>query len=92
MANHPIFFDASGRRAFRIKVIAWVVGLTAVVIMTGFLASLLLSPPVTGLDLPGRAAAPPAPCEQPGSPRRATQCRHPSPPQPLCQTQTQTQT
>ena len=60
MANHPIFFDASGRRAFRIKVIAWVVGLTAVVIMTGFLASLLLSPPVTGLDLPGRAAAPPA--------------------------------
>ncbi len=59
MGNHPIFFDASGRRAARIKVMAWVVGLALLVILTGFGASLLLSPPVTGLDLPGRTAAPP---------------------------------
>ena len=60
MANKPIFFDASGRRAARIKVVAWVVGIAAVVILTGFAASLVLSPPVTGLDLPGgRALAPP---------------------------------
>ena len=27
MANQPIFFDASGRRAARIKILVWVVGL-----------------------------------------------------------------
>ncbi len=59
MGSKPIFFDASGRRAARIKVIAWVVGIAAVVILTGFVTSLLLSPPVSGLDLPGRAAAAP---------------------------------
>src|SRR6201996_2274941 len=53
MANKPIFFDASGRRAARIKVVAWVVGLAALVILAGFVTSLVLSPPVTGLDLPG---------------------------------------
>ena len=53
MVNKPIFFDASGRRAARIKVIAWVVGLAAFVILAGFTTSLILSPPVTGLDLQG---------------------------------------
>jgi len=57
MGNKPVFFDASGRRAARIRVLAWVVGVTLVVILTGFGASLLLSPPVSGLDLPGRAVA-----------------------------------
>lgn len=55
MANQPIFFDASGRRAARIRIVAWVTGLAALVILTGFAASLILAPPVTGLDLPGRA-------------------------------------
>ena len=57
MANQPIFFDATGRRAARIRVIAWAVGIAATVILAGFGASLLLAPPVTGLDLPGRAIA-----------------------------------
>src|SRR3954468_8949354 len=57
MANKPIFFDASGRRAARIKVIAWITGITALVILVGFATSLALSPPVTGLDLPGHAAS-----------------------------------
>jgi cellulose synthase/poly-beta-1,6-N-acetylglucosamine synthase-like glycosyltransferase/peptidoglycan/xylan/chitin deacetylase (PgdA/CDA1 family) len=57
MANKPIFFDASGRRAARIKVIAWVVGIAALVILVGFVTSLALAPPVTGLDLPGRGVA-----------------------------------
>jgi peptidoglycan-N-acetylglucosamine deacetylase len=57
MANKPIFFDASGRRAARIKVLAWVAGLALLVISVGFAASLMLAPPVTGLDLPGRVAA-----------------------------------
>src|SRR5438067_3723089 len=58
MATKPIFFDATGRRAARIKIVAWVVGIAALVILTGFVTSLALSPPVTGLDLPGRVAVP----------------------------------
>ena len=56
MATKPIFFDASGRRATRIKVVAWVVSVTALVILTGFATSLALSPPVAGLNLPGGRA------------------------------------
>ncbi len=53
MATQPIFFDASGRRAARIKVVAWVVSIAALVIFVGFVTSLVLSPPVAGLNLPG---------------------------------------
>ena len=60
MANHPIFFDASGRRAARIKVVAWAVGIAVVVILTGFATSLALAPQATGLNLPGaRTITPP---------------------------------
>src|ERR1700753_2639866 len=61
MANHPIFFDASGRRAARIKVVTWVVGIAALVILVGFAASLALAPPTTGLNLPGGRMAIAAP-------------------------------
>jgi len=54
MANKPIFFDASGRRAARIKILAWAVGIALFVISVGFAASLALAPPVAGLDFPGR--------------------------------------
>src|SRR5882724_3908780 len=57
MVSKPIFFDASGRRAVRIKVLAWAVAIAALVILVGFGTSLALSPPVTALDLPGRVAA-----------------------------------
>src|SRR5450755_3158549 len=60
MANKPIFFDASGRRAVRVRVLTWIVGIAVLVVSAGFLASLVLSPPITGLDLPGRMAAAPA--------------------------------
>jgi len=59
MANKPIFFDASGRRAARIKILAWAAGLALLVISVGFAASLALAPPVRGLVFPQRAA--PAP-------------------------------
>ncbi|HEX4636412.1 MAG TPA: polysaccharide deacetylase family protein [Rhizomicrobium sp.] len=59
MANKPIFFDASGRRAARIKILAWAAGLSLLVISVGFAASLMLAPPVRGLVFPQRAA--PAP-------------------------------
>jgi cellulose synthase/poly-beta-1,6-N-acetylglucosamine synthase-like glycosyltransferase/peptidoglycan/xylan/chitin deacetylase (PgdA/CDA1 family) len=57
MANKPIFFDESGRRAARIRVVAWGVSLSALLILVGFITSLALSPRVNGLDFPGRAAA-----------------------------------
>jgi len=57
MVNKPIFFDASGRRAARITTIGWVVAVLAGIVFIGFVVSLALSPPVTTLDLPGRAVA-----------------------------------
>ena len=73
MANKPIFFDASGRRAARIKMLAWAAGLAVLVISVGFAASLMLAPPVRGLVFPQRAA--PAPllkrAEKPGLLARA---------------------
>jgi len=59
MANKPIFFDASGRRAARIKILAWAVGVALLVVSVGFVASLTLAPPVRGLVFAERAA--PAP-------------------------------
>ena len=56
MSNKPIFFDESGRRAARIRVLAWAVGLSVLLILVGFVTSLALSPRVNGLDFPGRAA------------------------------------
>jgi len=55
MSNKPIFFDESGRRAARIRVVAWAVSLSALLILVGFITSLALSPRVNGLDFPGRA-------------------------------------
>ena len=59
MANKPIFFDASGRRAVRIKIVAWVTGLALLVISVGFAASLVLAPPVRGLVFAQRIAPQP---------------------------------
>ncbi len=56
MANSPIFFDASGRRAARIRILAWIVGIALLVISVGFAVSLALAPPVAGLNLPGHPA------------------------------------
>ncbi|HXB52629.1 MAG TPA: hypothetical protein VNU69_07690, partial [Rhizomicrobium sp.] len=57
MSNKPIFFDESGRRAARIRVLTWAVGLSALLILVGFITSLVLSPRVNGLDFPGRATS-----------------------------------
>ena len=46
-----------GRRAARIRVVGWVVSLSVLLILVGFITSLALSPRVNGLDFPGRAAA-----------------------------------
>jgi cellulose synthase/poly-beta-1,6-N-acetylglucosamine synthase-like glycosyltransferase/peptidoglycan/xylan/chitin deacetylase (PgdA/CDA1 family) len=57
MAKQPIFFDASGRRAARIRWITWTAGAVVLVILTGFGLSLALAPPITGLQLPGKPVA-----------------------------------
>jgi cellulose synthase/poly-beta-1,6-N-acetylglucosamine synthase-like glycosyltransferase/peptidoglycan/xylan/chitin deacetylase (PgdA/CDA1 family) len=56
MSNKPIFFDESGRRAARIRVVAWAAGLSILLILIGFITSLALSPRVNGLVFPGRTA------------------------------------
>ena len=57
MADKPIFFDATGKRAARITVIGWALVILGILVFTGFAASVLLSPPVTGLNLPGHTVA-----------------------------------
>jgi cellulose synthase/poly-beta-1,6-N-acetylglucosamine synthase-like glycosyltransferase/peptidoglycan/xylan/chitin deacetylase (PgdA/CDA1 family) len=57
MADKPIFFDASGRRAARISAISWGLALFALVLFGGFATSVVLSPPVRSLALPGRPTA-----------------------------------
>ena len=57
MANKPIFFDATGRRAARISAIGWGLSVLGLIVFIGFATSVVLSPPVTSLDLPGRSVA-----------------------------------
>lgn len=57
MAKPPVFFDATGRRAARIRWVGWTAGIVIAVILTGFGFSLALSPPITGLQLPGKPVA-----------------------------------
>jgi cellulose synthase/poly-beta-1,6-N-acetylglucosamine synthase-like glycosyltransferase/peptidoglycan/xylan/chitin deacetylase (PgdA/CDA1 family)/spore germination protein YaaH len=57
MANKPIFFDESGRRAARVSFIGWLAAVIAVLIGTAFVASLVVVPHVEGLTLPGRLTA-----------------------------------
>jgi cellulose synthase/poly-beta-1,6-N-acetylglucosamine synthase-like glycosyltransferase/peptidoglycan/xylan/chitin deacetylase (PgdA/CDA1 family)/spore germination protein YaaH len=52
MANKPVFFDASGRRAVRFAYIGWGLAIVATVIAIGFVTNLLITPP-------GRSATPP---------------------------------
>jgi peptidoglycan-N-acetylglucosamine deacetylase len=53
MANKPIFFDASGKRAARITLIGWVAAIVSIVLGGGFVASLLAVPRDAAWNLPG---------------------------------------
>ncbi|HEX4272737.1 MAG TPA: hypothetical protein VHZ32_15185, partial [Rhizomicrobium sp.] len=57
MADKPIFFDATGRRARRITIIGWALAVLGLVLFVGFATSVVLSPPVTSLDLPVKTVA-----------------------------------
>ena len=57
MANKPVFFDVTGRRAQRISALGWLAAIISTVLGIGFVASLLISAPAPNVDLPGRAVA-----------------------------------
>ncbi len=57
MANKPIFFDATGRRAARVSLIAWIAIAVSGLMGAAFLYSLVNSPAVQQLRLPGQLTA-----------------------------------
>ena len=54
MANKPVFFDATGRRAFGASVVGWTAMVVSLVLGAAFVASLLTVPTAAPLHLPGR--------------------------------------
>jgi cellulose synthase/poly-beta-1,6-N-acetylglucosamine synthase-like glycosyltransferase/peptidoglycan/xylan/chitin deacetylase (PgdA/CDA1 family) len=57
MSNRPVFFDATGRRAARISTLGWAAAIVSTILGIVFVASLLITPPVPNVDLPGRPVA-----------------------------------
>jgi cellulose synthase/poly-beta-1,6-N-acetylglucosamine synthase-like glycosyltransferase/peptidoglycan/xylan/chitin deacetylase (PgdA/CDA1 family) len=58
MANKPIFFDASGRRATGVSIAGWIAAIASALLGAAFIASLVMvDTNVTGLILPGRLTA-----------------------------------
>ena len=60
MANKPIFFDATGRRATHISRIGWVAAILSTLVGIAFLASLIAIPHFNNLKLPGQLTGVPA--------------------------------
>src|SRR5579871_4996639 len=57
MADKPVFFDSSGRRAVRASAVGWTVAVVSLVLGAVFAASLAVAPQVTQLRLPGHLTA-----------------------------------
>jgi len=57
MANKPVFFDITGRRAQRISTLGWAAAIISTVLGIGFVISLLITAPTPNIDLPGRPVA-----------------------------------
>ena len=57
MANKPVFFDVTGRRAQRISALGWVAAIISTILGIGFVISLLITPATPDVDLPGRPVA-----------------------------------
>jgi cellulose synthase/poly-beta-1,6-N-acetylglucosamine synthase-like glycosyltransferase/peptidoglycan/xylan/chitin deacetylase (PgdA/CDA1 family) len=57
MADKPVFFDASGRRAVGASVVGWTAAVVSLVLGAVFAASLVAVPQATQLRLPGRLTA-----------------------------------
>ena len=57
MANKPVFFDATGRRAQRISTLGWLAAIVSTILGIAFVAGLLIAAPTPNVDLPGRPVA-----------------------------------
>jgi peptidoglycan-N-acetylglucosamine deacetylase len=57
MANKPVFFDVTGRRAQHISTLGWFAAIISTVLGVAFVVGLLLTPPTPDVDLPGRPVA-----------------------------------
>ncbi len=57
MANKPVFFDATGRRAARASLVGWTAAVLSLVLGAAFVVSLLTVPTAAPLRLPGRLTA-----------------------------------
>jgi peptidoglycan/xylan/chitin deacetylase (PgdA/CDA1 family) len=57
MANKPIFFDATGRRAVGVTIIAWAGAIASAVLAAGFVASLIAVAQIATVRLPGHMTA-----------------------------------
>ena len=57
MANKPIFFDATGRRAARVSIVGWVAAVVSTILGAVFVATLFASPQMAQLRLPGQLTA-----------------------------------
>ena len=57
MANKPVFFDVTGRRAQHISTLGWAAAIISTVLGIGFVVSLLVTAPTPDVDLPGRPVA-----------------------------------
>src|SRR5215469_11499240 len=57
MANKPIFFDATGRRAARVTVVGWTIAILSSVLGIIFVATLFAAPQMASLRLPGQLSA-----------------------------------
>jgi peptidoglycan-N-acetylglucosamine deacetylase len=45
MANKPVFFDVTGRRAQRLSTLGWTAAVVSTILFIGFVASLVVAPP-----------------------------------------------
>jgi poly-beta-1,6 N-acetyl-D-glucosamine synthase len=54
MANKPVFFDATGKRALRISLIGWAAAIVSTLLGAAFLTSLAAVPHFANVKLPGR--------------------------------------
>src|SRR6202789_373557 len=57
MADKPIFFDSTGRRAARVAFLAWALAVVSVLFASGFVASLIVVPEMENINLRGRLTA-----------------------------------
>jgi peptidoglycan-N-acetylglucosamine deacetylase len=57
MANKPIFFDSTGRRAALISIAGWALAVISTVLFLGVAASLVFARAPANVDLPGRSYA-----------------------------------